>query len=65
MHHRILDYIAAHCSDVEAESDRILHRIQRPNPPHLEAGRAESADALKQRIRARYLKDAEHADCDG
>lgn len=60
-----LDYIAAHRSEVEAEYDQLLQRVQQPNAAYIEAGRAESSDALKQRIRARRLKDVEHADFDG
>ena len=60
-----LNYIAANRSDVEAEYEQILQRVQQPNPFYIEAGRAESTDALKQRIRARRLKDVEHADLDG
>ena len=57
-----LDYIAVHRSDVEAEYDQILQRVQQRNPPHVEAGRATSPDALKQRIRARRIQDVTHAD---
>jgi len=60
-----LDYIAANRSDVEAEYAQLLQRVQQVNPPHIQAGRAKSSEALKQRIRARRLKDADHADLDG
>jgi hypothetical protein len=52
-----LDYIAAHRRIVEAEYAKILQRVQQRNPPHVEAGRATSPDALKQRIRARRIQD--------
>jgi hypothetical protein len=42
-----LDYIAANRSEVEAECDRLLLRLQQGNPPHIQAGRAESLDELK------------------
>ena len=57
-----LDYIAMHCGTVEAEYETILQRVQQRNPPHVEAGRATSPDALKQRIRARRIQDVTHAD---
>ena len=57
-----LDYIAAHRRTLEAEYEKILQRVQQHNPPHVEAGRATSPDALKQRIRARKVQDVTHAD---
>ena len=57
-----LDYIAAHRRTVEAEYEKILQRVHQRNPPHVEAGRATSPDALKQRIRARRVQDVTHAD---
>lgn len=51
-----LDYIAAHGRDVAAEYDKILQRVQQHNPSHIEAGRVEDLEALKQRIRARYIQ---------
>jgi uncharacterized protein (DUF433 family) len=57
-----LDYIAMHRRTVEAEYEKILQRVQQRNPPHVEAGRATSPDALKQRIRARRIQDITHAD---
>jgi uncharacterized protein (DUF433 family) len=56
-----LDYIAANRSAVEAEYDRLLRRVQQANPPHIQAGRAQSLDELKQRIDARRLKDIDNA----
>jgi hypothetical protein len=60
-----LEYIAAHRADVEAEYDRILQRVQQHNPPHVEARRAKSPEELKQRIRARRMKDSMHAGSGG
>ena len=57
-----LDYIAIHRCTVEAAYETILQRVQQRNPPHVEAGRATSPDALKQRIRARRVQDVTHAD---
>ena len=57
-----LDYIAMHCRTIEAEYEKILQRVQQRNPTHIEAGRATSPDALKQRIRARRVQDVTHAD---
>ena len=45
-----LDYIAANRADVEATYDQLLQRVQQANPPHIQAGRAQSLDALKRRI---------------
>ena len=59
-----LDYIAAHRLTVEAEYTKILQRVQQHNPPYVEAGRAVSPDALKQRLRARRVQDVTHADSD-
>ena len=56
-----LAYIDANRSDVEAQYDLILQRVQQANPPHIQAGRAKTPEALKARIRARRLKDADHA----
>ncbi len=60
-----LDYIVANHSEVEAEYERILQRVQQANPPHIQAGRAKTPEALKARIRARRLKDADHAPLGG
>src|ERR687887_1907922 len=47
-----LDYITANRSEVEAEYDQLLQRWQQANPPHIQAGRAQSLDELKRRIHA-------------
>jgi uncharacterized protein (DUF433 family) len=60
--HVALDYIAAHRRTVEAEYEKILQRVQQRNPPHIDAGRATSPDALKHRIRARCAQGGMHAD---
>jgi uncharacterized protein (DUF433 family) len=57
-----LDYIASHRRTVEAEYERILQRVQQRNPPQIDAGRATSSEALKQRIRAHCAQDGIHAD---
>ena len=59
-----LDYITANRSEVEAEYDQLLLRLQQTNPPHIQAGRAKSLDELKRRIQARRLKDVDHAHFD-
>ena len=48
-----LDYIAANRPDVETKYDQLLLRVQQANPPHIQAGRAQSLDELKRRIHAR------------
>ncbi len=60
-----LDYIAANRSEVEAQYEQLLQRVQQANPPHILAGRAKSPEELKQRIRSRRLKDVDHAHLDG
>jgi uncharacterized protein (DUF433 family) len=57
-----LDYISLHREEVEIEYNKILQRVQQRNPPHVEAGRATSPEALKQRIRMHREKDITHAD---
>ncbi len=58
------DYIAANQSEVEAEYEQILQRVQQANSPHIQAGQANSFEALQQRIRARLEKDVQHAHLD-
>ena len=41
-----------------------VQRLQQANPPHIQAGRAQSLDELKRRIHARRLKDVDHAHLD-
>ena len=62
--HAALDYIATNRSEVEAEYDQLLQRVQQANPPHIQAGRAQSLDELKRRIHARRLQDVDHARLD-
>ena len=62
--HAALDYIATNRSEVEAEYDQLLQRLQQANPPHIQAGRAQSLDELKRRIHARRLQDVDHAPLD-
>jgi uncharacterized protein (DUF433 family) len=62
--HAALDYIATNRSAVEAAYDQLLQRLQQANPPHIQAGRAQSLDELKRRIYARRLKDVDHARLD-
>ena len=59
-----LDYIAANRAEVEAGYDQLLQRVQQANPPHIQAGRAQSLDALKRRIHAHRLQDVDHAHLD-
>ncbi len=61
----VLDSIVANHSEVEAEYERILQRVQQANPPHIQAGRAKTPEAFKARIRARHLKDVDHAPLGG
>jgi uncharacterized protein (DUF433 family) len=59
-----LDYIATNRSAGEAAYDQLLQRLQQANPPHIQAGRAQSLDELKRRIHARRLQDVDHAPLD-
>ena len=56
-----LDYIAVNRSEVEAEYDQLLQRLQQANPPHIHAGRGQCLGELKRRIHARRLQDVDHA----
>ena len=58
------DYIAANRTDVEAAYDQLLQRVQQANPPHIQAGRAQSLNALKRCIHAHRLQDVDHAHLD-
>lgn len=62
--HAALDYIAANRSAVETKYDHLLLRLQQANPPHIQAGRAQSLDELKRRVQARCRKDIDHAHLD-
>jgi uncharacterized protein (DUF433 family) len=62
--HAALDYIAANRSAVEAAYDQLLQRVQQGNPPHIQAGRAQSLDELKRRIHTRRLQDVDYAPLD-
>ena len=57
-----LAYIAGHRADVEAEYEKILQRIQQPNPTFIETGRARSPEELKQRLRSHRKRFISHAD---
>lgn len=59
-----LDYIDEHRDDVEREYEKILERVNQPNPPEFVAGQAKSAEELKARIARKYMKAA-HADSSG
>lgn len=60
-----LDYIQAHRDEVEENYRIILERVNRPNPPWVEALRAKSPEELKRRILQRKRQDANHADSQG
>jgi uncharacterized protein (DUF433 family) len=57
-----LDYIDTNREEVEKEYLRVLDRVQRRNPPQVEAGRPASVAELRQRVLARRSKDITHAD---
>lgn len=57
-----LDYIEAHRTEVEEVYRTILERVNRPNPPWVEALRAKSPEELKRRILQRRGQGAGHAD---
>ncbi len=62
--HAALDYIVDNRSAVESEYDHLLLRLQQTNPPHIQAGRAQSLEELKRRVQARRRKDTDHAHLD-
>lgn len=55
-----LDYIAVHQSEVESAYDKILERVNQPNPPELEAGAAANWEELRHRILARTNFNGKH-----
>jgi uncharacterized protein (DUF433 family) len=60
-----LEYIEAHCDEVEREYAKILERVHRPNPAWVEAGCAATWDELRRRIRSRRAGTLTHADPGG
>jgi uncharacterized protein (DUF433 family) len=48
-----LDYIAAHRQEVDAEYVKIIQRVNRGNPPWVQAMLAKSPEELRQRLAAR------------
>lgn len=48
-----IDYIEKHRTALDVEYGRLAARAGQPRPPSVEAGRAASAEELKQRILAR------------
>jgi uncharacterized protein (DUF433 family) len=48
-----LDYIEAHQQEVDAEYAAIMERVQRGNPPWVEAMLAKTPQALRERLVAR------------
>jgi uncharacterized protein (DUF433 family) len=47
-----LAYIAEHRQQVEEEYRKILERVNQPNPPWIEAGKARTLDELRRRVLA-------------
>jgi uncharacterized protein (DUF433 family) len=57
-----IGYIATNQREADEAYEAILQRINEHSSSAVEAGRALSADELKQRIRARRFGDLTHAD---
>jgi uncharacterized protein (DUF433 family) len=57
-----LDYIHRHRAEVEAEYEKILQRVNQPNPAWVEALLAKTPEELRRRIRARFAKGNSHVD---
>lgn len=60
-----LAYITAHRDEVEDEYQRIMQRVQQPNPHWVEVARAATPEELKDRILSRRAKEPAHADSGG
>src|SRR5262249_39167276 len=54
----LLAYIEEHRDDVNAEYDRILRRVNQPNPPRVDEGRARDMAELRKRILGRQTGKA-------
>jgi uncharacterized protein (DUF433 family) len=48
-----LEYIRAHREESDREYAMIMDRVNQPNPPEVEQGRAKTREELRRRIRAR------------
>lgn len=53
-----IDYIAQHQKAVDAAYEKILERVNQPNPPEVVRGNARNAEELKQRIAEKRMKSA-------
>jgi uncharacterized protein (DUF433 family) len=49
----LIDYIHEHQSEVGAEFERIMKRVNQPNPPGVDEGRARTFEELRERILGR------------
>lgn len=52
-----IDYIRSHQEESDREYGRIMERLNRPNPPEVERGRAKTREELQQRVRARLERE--------
>jgi uncharacterized protein (DUF433 family) len=48
-----INYISEHESEVAAEFERIMKRVNQPNPPGVDEGRARTFEELRERILGR------------
>jgi uncharacterized protein (DUF433 family) len=55
-----LDYIGQHQEEVEAEYERILKRVNQPNPPGVAERRARTMEELRERILGRPTEKSVH-----
>jgi uncharacterized protein (DUF433 family) len=55
-----LDYIEEHRTQVDADYERILERVNRPNAPEVEAFLPKTSDELRRRIMERHIGKGDH-----
>jgi uncharacterized protein (DUF433 family) len=55
-----VDYIRSHQAESDREYGLIMERMNQPNPPEVERGRAKTREELRQRIRARLERKRAH-----
>ena len=55
-----IEYIRSHQEQSDREYELILERVNQPNPPEVDRGRAKTREELRQRIRARLERTSAH-----
>jgi uncharacterized protein (DUF433 family) len=58
--HAAVEYIRAHQAESDREYGLIMERMNQPNPPEVDRGRATTREGLRRRIRARRERNGAH-----